>query len=207
MSFQTRKTFVHLRNRNEDIFDEIRELSDLPTIFCNSPAVVFSHSKSPPHRALGWYRHMSSSRLIHNMLRWLGIPKYCPDGGNANFHCCSSFLKATSLICEAQLSFAAHQKYILWFFSMWWMIKGIWALFSLLFFISVKQEAWLDNFMFKITLECSKLWIWTRLYFRDILLIRISRGANNCVQCVFKKNIYFIMRFPPILNYYYPMKG
>ncbi len=28
MSFQTHKTFVHLRNTNEDIFDEIRELSD-----------------------------------------------------------------------------------------------------------------------------------------------------------------------------------
>ncbi len=28
MSFQTRKTFVHLKNANEDIFDEIREISD-----------------------------------------------------------------------------------------------------------------------------------------------------------------------------------
>ncbi len=35
------------------------------------------------------------------------------------------------------------------------------------------------------------------IYFRDILLIRISRGTNNCVQRVFEKNIYFIMRFPP----------
>ncbi len=40
------------------------------------------------------------------------ILNYCPDGGNGNFHCSSSFLKATSQICEAQLSFAAHQKYI-----------------------------------------------------------------------------------------------
>ncbi len=30
MLFQTRKTFVHLRNTNEDIFDEFRELSDPP---------------------------------------------------------------------------------------------------------------------------------------------------------------------------------
>ncbi len=30
MSFQTHKTFVHLQNTNEDIFDEIRELSDPP---------------------------------------------------------------------------------------------------------------------------------------------------------------------------------
>ncbi len=43
--------------------------------------------------------------------------------------------------------------------------------------------------------------------FRDILLIIISRGANNCVQRVFDKNIYFIIIFPPILNYFYPMKG
>ncbi len=28
MLFQTRKTFIHLRNTNEDIFDEIQELSD-----------------------------------------------------------------------------------------------------------------------------------------------------------------------------------
>ncbi len=35
------------------------------------------------------------------------------------------------------------------------------------------------------------------IYFRDILLIRISRGTSNCVQRVFEKNIYFIMIFPP----------
>ncbi len=28
--FQTRKTFVHLQNTNEDIFDEIQEISDPP---------------------------------------------------------------------------------------------------------------------------------------------------------------------------------
>ncbi len=30
MSFQTHKTFVHLQNTNEDIFDGIWELSDPP---------------------------------------------------------------------------------------------------------------------------------------------------------------------------------
>ncbi len=30
MSFQTRKTFVYLQNANEDIFDEIQELSHPP---------------------------------------------------------------------------------------------------------------------------------------------------------------------------------
>ncbi len=55
-------------------------------------------------------------------------------------------------------------------------------------------------------LECSKLWIWMGIYFRDILL-RISKGANNCVQRVFEKNIDFIRIFPPILNSYYTIKG
>ncbi len=73
------------------------------------------------------------------------IYNYCPDGENGNFHCSSSFLKATLLICEAQLSFAAHQKYILWFFSLWWMIKGICTLFSLLFIFLWKRKPWLDN--------------------------------------------------------------
>ncbi len=118
------------------------------------PRRVFSHSNSPSHRALGRYRHTSSSRKIHNILCWLETLNYCPDGGNGNFYCSSSFLKATSLIGEAQL--AAHQKYILWFFSLWWMIEGIWALFSLLFIFLWNMKPWLDNFMFIITLECSK---------------------------------------------------
>ncbi len=155
------------------------------------PWRVFGHSNSPSHRALGRYRHTSSSRQIHNILCWLEILNYCPDGGNGNFHCSSSFLKATSLICEAQLSFVALV------FLIVMMIKGIWALFSLLFIFLWNRKPWLDNFMFIITLECSKLWIWMGIYFRDILLIRISRGANNCVQRVSEKNIYFIMIFPP----------
>ncbi len=96
------------------------------------PCRVFSHSNSPSHRALGQYWHTSSSRQFRNISCWLEILNYCPDCGNGNFHCSSSFLKATSLICQAQLSFAAYKKYILWFFSLWWMIKGMWALFSLL---------------------------------------------------------------------------
>ncbi len=144
--------------------------------FSCCPFRVFSYSNSPPHRALGWYRHTSSSRQIHNILCWLEVLRYCPDGRNGNFLSSSSFLKLTSLICEAQLSFAAHQKYILWFFSLWWMIKRIWALFSLLFIFLWNRNPWLDNFMFIISLECSKLWI----YLRDILRKIISRGANNC---------------------------
>ncbi len=128
---------------------------------------------------LGRYRHTSSCRQFRNIFCWLEILNYCPDGGNGHFHCSSSFLKATSLICEAQLSFAARQKYILWFFSLRWMIKGIW---ELKWFIYLgNRKPWLDNLMFPITLECSKFWIWMGIYFRDILLIGISRGANNCV--------------------------
>ncbi len=139
------------------------------------PWRIFSHSNSPPHHALRIYRHTSSSRQFCNIVCWLEILNYCPDGGNGNFHCSSSFLKATSLIYEAQLSFAAHQKYILWFFSLWWMIKGIRALFSLLFIFLGSRKLWLDNFMF--TPQCSKLWIWMGIFFRDILLIKISRGS------------------------------
>ena len=31
------------------------------------------------------------------------------------------------------------------------------------------------------------------IYFRDILLVKNSRGMNNCGQRVLEKNIYFIM--------------
>ncbi len=41
------------------------------------------------------------------------------------------------------------------------------------------------------------------IYFRDILLIRISRGANNCGQHSLAKNIYFIMRFSPHSQLFY----
>ncbi len=126
--------------------------------------------------------------------------------GKGNFHCSSSFLKTTSLICEAQLSFAAHQKYTLWFYTLCWMFKGIWTLFSLLFIFLWNRKPWLDDFMFIITLVCSKLWIWMGIYIRYILLIRISRGTNNCVQHVFENLYLFIIIFPPILNSYSPMK-
>ncbi len=41
------------------------------------------------------------------------------------------------------------------------------------------------------------------IYFRDILLIRISRGANNCGQHALEKNIYFTMRFSPHFQLFY----
>ncbi len=133
------------------------------TIFCNSPAVILGEDRAP-HRALGRYRHTSSSRQIHNIFCWLEIINYCPDGGNGEFHCSSSFLKATSLIYEAQLSFAANQKHILCFFSLRWMIKGIWALLSLLFIFLWNRKPWQDNFIFIITLcaqNCEYEWEYT----------------------------------------------
>ncbi len=45
--------------------------------------------------------------------------------------------------------------------------------------------------------------IWMGKYFRDILLRRISRGANNCGQHSLEKNIYFIMRFSPHFQLFY----
>ncbi len=41
------------------------------------------------------------------------------------------------------------------------------------------------------------------IYFRDILLIRISRGANNCGQHLLEKNSYFTMRFSPHFQLFY----
>ncbi len=166
-------------------------------VFWPQDSTIFSS----PHRALGWYRHTFSSRQFRNIFCWLEILNYCPDGGNGNFHCSSSFLKATSLICEAQLSFAAHQKYILCFFSLWWMIKGIWALFSLLFIFLWNRKPWLDNFMFIIhnpsilsAQNCEYEWEYTSEIFYYL-------------QRVFEKNIYFIMRFSPIFNCFSSMKG
>ncbi len=116
-------------------------------------------------RALGWYRHMSSSRQFRNILCWLEIHNYYPDGGNWN------------------LAF---------------------VLFPLLFIFLWTRKPWLGNVMFIIMLACS-FWIWMGIYFRYILLIRISRETSNYVQHVFeKKNIYFII-FPPILYSYIHM--
>ncbi len=41
------------------------------------------------------------------------------------------------------------------------------------------------------------------IYFRDILLISISRGANNCGQHALEKNSYFTMRFSPHFQLFY----
>jgi len=47
--------------------------------------------------------------------------------------------------------------------------------------------------MFLVTLVCLKIKILMGMYFRDVFLIKNSRGANNYGQRVLEKNIYFIM--------------
>ncbi len=78
------------------------------TNLCNSPAVILGeslgHSNSPPHRALGRYRHTSSSRQIFNIFSWLEPLNYYPDGGNGDFKCFNLFSYNHFLFCEAQQS-------------------------------------------------------------------------------------------------------
>ncbi len=87
---------------------------------------------------------------------------------------------------------------------------GIWPLFSLFIFLW-NRKPWLDNFMFIITLVCSKLWIWMGRHFRYILHWIIFRGTSNCVQRIFENKHLFHNYTPPppppILNSYPRMKA
>ncbi len=65
------------------------------------------------------------------------------------------------------------------------MIQGIWPLFSFSACISVKQDAIAGYF--NIHNHPGLLKIVNMNGNRDILLIRTSRGANNCAQRVFEK--------------------
>ncbi len=68
------------------------------------------------------------------------------------------------------------------------------------FFVFSHCDGWLREFglcfpyylyvMFIITLECSKLWIWMGIYFRDILLIRISMGAKIVSNVYLRKTFH-----------------
>ncbi len=111
----------------------------------NSDAMCLNKMSRTSSRNIGPQHHKYSS-IFHCTHGELFIPVFTKPILSI---CC--YLKTTSLVCEAQLSFAAHQKYILWFFSLWWMIKGIWDLFSLLFICLWNRKPWLDNFMFIIT--------------------------------------------------------
>ncbi len=95
------------------------------------PWRVFGYSNSPPQRALGRYRHASSFRQIFNIFSWLEPLNYYPDVGMGIFNVLTLktiFSYNHFLFCDAQQSCSSHQKYIFCFFSLWWMIKGIWPL-------------------------------------------------------------------------------
>ncbi len=67
------------------LFSAILQLWSLESLWPLKP------SSSP----LRQYRHISSSEHICNILFWLEILNYCPDGGNWNFQCFRYFLTAT----------------------------------------------------------------------------------------------------------------
>ncbi len=68
----------------------------------------------------------------------------------------------------------------------------------LIFIILWNSKSWLDNF-FGVLKNVNM----NGIYFRDILLIIISSGANNCGRHSLEKNIYFIMRFSPHSQLFY----
>ncbi len=69
------------------------------------------------------------------------------------------------------------------------MIQGTWPLFSFSACISVKQETMAGYF--NVHNHPGVLKIVNMNGNRDILLTRISRGANNCAQRAFEKKIIF----------------
>ncbi len=93
---------------------------------------VFSLSNSPPHRALGQYRHTSSSRQICNIFSWLEPLSYYTDGGNEDFQCVNSFITATFYFAMLN-NLVLHIRNILLFlrfYTLLCVIKGIWPLCS-----------------------------------------------------------------------------
>ncbi len=106
------------------------------------------------------------------------------------------FLKPLSNLWSSIIFFSTSEIYSLVFLFVMCDSFGIWPLFSLLFIFLWNRKPWLDNFMFIITLVCSKLWTWMGIYFKYTLLIRISRGTSDYVQHVFEV-LWFIMIFPP----------
>ncbi len=118
-------------------------------ISCSSPAVVLEESLDTQTLLLTVHQDDIDTRPlhIHNIFCWLEILNYCSDGGDGDVHCSSSFLKATLLICEAQLSFDAHQKYILCFFSLWWWLREFGLCFlSYLYFCETGSHGWIITY-------------------------------------------------------------
>ncbi len=101
------------------------------TNLCNSPAVIVGESLATQTLLLSMhYRHTSSFRQIFNIFSWLEPLNYYPDGGNGDFQCFNSFLTATFYFGMPN-NLVLHIRNIFFvFFSLWWMIKGIWPLCS-----------------------------------------------------------------------------
>ncbi len=114
------------------------------TIFCNSPAVVLGESLATQTLLL----------TVHQDIDTRSLP-----GSFVTFSVDRKFLIITLVVeivivnalafCETQLSFAAeiysleYQKYILWFFSLWWMIKGFGLCFLYLYFCETGSHGWI----------------------------------------------------------------
>ncbi len=132
------------------------------TIFCNSPAVVLGEFLATRTLLLTVHYDEIDTRPLPGTFvtfyvdwKFLIIALMMKMG---NFSVLSTFLKPTSLICKSSIIFFCTSEIYYLVFSLGWMIKGIWALFSLLFIFLWNRKLWLDNFVFIITLECSKLW-------------------------------------------------
>ncbi len=82
------------------MFDIFFKVSDPKTQLISTILQLWSLESLWPlklssQRALGRYRHTSSFRQIYNIFSWLEPLNYYPDGGNGDFQCFNSFLKAT----------------------------------------------------------------------------------------------------------------
>ncbi len=128
---------------------------------------------------------MSSSRQICNIIGWLEPHIYCPDGGNGDLQCFSSFLTATFYFAKLD-NLVLHIRTIFFGFTP---CDGLLREFGVCvphIYIPVGQEV-----IARQSHAPSHSYIWKRI---NILPIRISRGANNCAY-----TCYFIMIFSIVL--------
>ncbi len=76
MSLQTCKTFVHLRNTNSDLFDEIWELSEPPWTATQVNGLVFFF--------FAYKNHFPKIKIEHQMSHWLFYQSPCYVSGSGN---------------------------------------------------------------------------------------------------------------------------
>ncbi len=144
---------------------------------------------------------MSSFRQIFNIFSWLEPLNYYPDGGNGDFQCFNSFLTATFYFVMLN-NLVLHIRNIFFVFSH---CDGWLREFDLCvphIYNPVEQKVMAGQFHAPSHPGVLKN-VNMNGNIRDILLIRISRGANNCGQHSLEKNIYFIMRFSPHFQLFY----